>query len=107
MSPGAGQIFGTAMRNGRPIDGVLVLLLPESGEDLDSDLRQDQTDSDGSFVLAAITPGKYRLLAIQEGWDLDYRNPAVIKPYLLKAQSVEIDPNDIKKLTVDVQPLIK
>jgi len=107
VSPGVAQISGTAILNTRPVDGVLVLLLPESAEDVDSDLRMDQSNSDGSFVLANITPGKYRLLAIQDGWDLDYRNPAAIKPYLAKAQSLQIAPNDTGRLTVEVQPLLK
>lgn len=100
---GVGEITGIAMLEGRPADGVMVLLLPESAEDLDSDLRMDQSDSDGSFGLGNITPGKYHLLAIQNGWDLDYRDPAVLKPYLAKAQFLQIAPNDVKKLTVDVQ----
>jgi len=104
---GTGEILGTAMLNSRPADGILVLLLPESADDIDSDLRMDQSDSDGSFTLANITPGKYRLLAIQDGWDLDYRNLAVINPYLAKAQSIQISPNDTRKLTVEVQPLFK
>jgi hypothetical protein len=104
---GIGEINGTALFNGHTADGVMVLLLPESAEDIDSDLHMDQSNSDGSFVLADITPGKYRLLAIQDGWSLDYRDPAAIKPYLAKAASVQINPNDIKKLTVDVQPPLK
>lgn len=107
MSQGAGEVTGAAIRDSLPADGVLVLLLPESADDIDSDLRMDQSDSDGSFALANITPGKYHLLAIQDAWDLDYRSPAVIKPYLAKAQSLQIAPNDRKKLTVEVQPLIK
>ena len=103
MGLGVGQINGIAMLDGRPADGVMVLLLPESAEDLDSDLRMDQSDSDGSFQLSNITPGKYRVLAIQNGWDLDYHDPAALKPYLAKAQSLQIAPNDTKKLTVEVQ----
>ena len=104
---GIGQISGIARLNTHPADGVLVLLLPDSAEDVDYDRRVDQSDSDGSFFLPNIIPGNYRLLAIQDGWDLDYRDPAVIKPYLAKAQSLQIAPNDRTKLTVDVQPLIK
>jgi hypothetical protein len=107
MGQGVSEISGVAKRNGQPMDGVMVLLVPESGEDLDKDSRMDQSDSDGSFLLGNIVPGKYQLLAIQDGWGLEWRNAAVLKPYLEKAQSLQIAPNDAKKLLVEVQPFIK
>jgi hypothetical protein len=107
MGQGVAEISGVAKQNGQPLDGVMVLLVPESGADLDKDSRMDQSDSDGSFLLSNIIPGKYQLLAIQDGWGLEWRNRAVLKPYLAKAQSLQIAPNDAKKLFVDVQPFIK
>ncbi|HET8964721.1 MAG TPA: carboxypeptidase regulatory-like domain-containing protein, partial [Candidatus Acidoferrum sp.] len=107
MGQGVAEISGVAKQNGQPLDGVMVLLVPESGADLDKDSRIDQSDSDGSFLLSNIVPGKYQLLAIQDGWGLEWRNPAVLKPYLAKAQSLQIAANDAKKLFVDVQPFIK
>jgi hypothetical protein len=44
------------------------------------------------------------LLAIQDGWSLDWRDPMVLKPYLEKAQSLEISANDSRKMSVQVQP---
>ena len=46
------------------------------------------------------------LLAIQGGWSLAWRIPTVLKPYLEKAQSLEIAPSDSKKITVEVQRVI-
>jgi hypothetical protein len=37
-------------------------LVPESGEILDDDFRMDQSDSDGTFALREILPGKYLLM---------------------------------------------
>ena len=107
MGQGVAEISGVAKQNGQPLDGVMVLLVPESSADLDKDSRMDQSDSDGSFLLSNIIPGKYQLLAIQDGWGLEWRNRAVLKPYLAKAQSLQIAPNDAKKLLVDVQSFIK
>ena len=106
MSHGFGTISGVAMLNSRTVEGVMVLLVPDSGINLDEDARMDQSDSDGSFQLGGIIPGKYRLLAIQGGWSLDWRIPTVLKPYLEKAQSLEIAPSDSKKITVEVQRVI-
>jgi hypothetical protein len=103
MSRGLGEISGMAVRDNRGVDGVMVLLVPDSGTNLEDDSRMDQSDSDGSFRLAGIIPGKYRLLAIEGGWSLDWRNPSVLKPYLEKAQSVEISANDSRKTSVPVQ----
>ena len=99
---GVGQITGFASLDSHSAAGAMVLLVPESGLDLDDDARLDQSDSDGSFTLANITPGKYRLLAIADGWSLDWHDPAVLKPYLAKAQSLQIAPGDERKLTVEV-----
>jgi Carboxypeptidase regulatory-like domain len=104
MSRGFGEISGVAVRDNRGVDGVMVLLAPDSGTNLEDDSRMDQSDSDGSFQLGGIIPGKYRLLAIQDGWSLDWRDPMVLKPYLEKAQSLEISANDSMKMSVQVQP---
>ena len=104
---GAGHIAGLVTMNGKPAPGIVILLVPDSQQNEDDDRRMDQSDSDGSFSLLAIIPGKYRLLAIQNGWDLDWRDPAVLKPYLTKALPLQIAPNDSKKLTLEVQAKVK
>lgn len=103
MGGGFGTISGAAIRDNRGVDGVMVLLIPDSGTNLDEDARIDQSDSDGSFQLGGIIPGKYRLLAIQDGWGLDWRNPAVLKPYLEKAETIQISASEASKNTVQVQ----
>lgn len=103
MGRGFGGISGVAVRDNRGVDGVMVLLVPDSGVNLDDDSRMDQSDSDGSFQLGGIIPGKYRLLAIQDGWGLDWRNPAVLKPYLNKAELLQISASDSRKINVEVQ----
>lgn len=103
MGQAVGEIAGIATHDRHAVDGVMVLLVPESGETLDDESRMDQSDSDGSFLLGSIIPGKYRLLAIQDGWGLDWRNPSVLNPYLEKAQPLEIVPNEKRNLTVEVQ----
>ena len=107
LAEGVGQISGFAVLEGHSAPGVMVLLLPDSPENIDDDSRMDQSDSDGSFLLGSIVPGKYRLLAIQDGWNLDWRDPAVLKPYLTKALPLQIVPNDFKKLTLEVHAKVK
>jgi len=92
-----------AKLDGRPTAGVMVLLAPESGENLEGDLRLDQSDSDGTFALREILPGKYLLVAIEGGWDLDRSNWGVLKPYLEKGQTLQMEANDQKNVVVKVQ----
>jgi hypothetical protein len=57
---GFGQIDGVAKRGDQPAGGVMVLLVPDENLIL---FRRDQSDSDGTFTLGNIVPGRYRLLA--------------------------------------------
>jgi hypothetical protein len=44
--------------------------------------RRDQSDSDGSFSLRDVVPGQYTVVAIEDGWELDWAEPQVIARYL-------------------------
>src|SRR5215470_17165551 len=50
MGSALGQLAGVAQLNGKPAAGVMVLLVPESGPNLEDDSRMGQTDSDGTFT---------------------------------------------------------
>jgi hypothetical protein len=100
---GRGQVTGVAKVDGKPTAGVMVLLIPETGQDLQEDTRMDQSDSDGPFALGGILPGKYLLLAIEDGWDLEWTNRGISKPYLEKAQALQVSADDQKKTVVEVQ----
>jgi Carboxypeptidase regulatory-like domain len=103
MGRGVGQVTGVAKVDGKPIAGVMVLLVPQTGQNLQEDSRLDQSDSDGTFALGGILPGKYSLVAIEDGWDLEWTNETVLKPYLTKGQRLQISANDQKKVVVEVQ----
>jgi hypothetical protein len=103
MGRGLGQVTGVAKVDGKATAGVMVLLVPETGQDLQEDSRMDQSDSDGTFGLGGILPGKYLLLAIEDGWDLEWTNRNTLKPYLEKAQALQISTDAQKKVVVEVQ----
>ena len=100
---GVSRISGLATLEGKPLAGALVLLSPASGQNLEEDWRMDQSDSDGTFELGLIIPGKYILLAIEDAWDVEWKNQTALKPYLAKARTIEIQPNDARKITIEVQ----
>jgi hypothetical protein len=87
---GSLRVDGTAKRAGKPFAGAMVVLVPKSPE-RDRDLfRRDQSDLDGTFSLQNIVPGSYTVLAIENGWDLDWSQPGVIAAYLKRGRAIEI-----------------
>jgi hypothetical protein len=81
----------------------MIVLVPSDPVHNQSLFRRDQSDSDGTFTLASVKPGKYTLLAIANGWDLEWMNPAVIKPYLLAGETLEVQENGKYDVKVRVQ----
>ncbi|MGB0014758.1 MAG: carboxypeptidase-like regulatory domain-containing protein [Candidatus Sulfotelmatobacter sp.] len=87
---GDAEIQGTVTRAGKGFAGAMVVLVPKNPE-VDRDLfRRDQSDLDGTFVLRNVIPGSYTLLAIENGWDLDWSQPGVIASYLKRGRRIEI-----------------
>ena len=65
--------------------------------------RRDQSDSDGTFVLANIVPGRYTLLAIQDGWELEWANPEVLGKFMKQGESLVVEPKGKYSVKVNVQ----
>jgi hypothetical protein len=88
---GSVEVEGTAKKAGKGFAGAMVVLVPKNPE-VDHDLfRRDQSDLDGTFTLQGVIPGSYTLVAIENGWDLDWSKPAVIAAYAKHGRSVRVD----------------
>ena len=103
MGQGQSQVTGVVQLGGKPAAGVMVLLAPQSGREMEEDSRMDESDSDGTFTLGGILPGDYILLAIKDGWDLEWAKPGVLEPYLPAGQKLTIAPNQSMKITAMAQ----
>jgi hypothetical protein len=103
MGKGLGQVKGVVNVDGKAEGGVMVLLMPESRENVEKDTRVDQSDSDGTFTMGGIVPGRYVLLAIEDGWDLEWAEEGVLEPYWKSGQRIEIGANELKKVAVEGQ----
>jgi hypothetical protein len=83
----------------------MILLVPRDPASHDL-YRRFQSGSDGSFSLSRVVPGSYTLVAIQDGWTLEWARPEVIAPYL--ARGVQMQTTGQKTLelptAVEVQP---
>jgi hypothetical protein len=92
-----------ALKNGKPVAGAMILLVPQDpGHDM-SLYHRDQSDSDGSFSISPLFPGRYILLAIENGWDLEWADPKVMFQYLPGGQPLELQPGASLNLNAKVQ----
>jgi carboxypeptidase family protein len=97
------SLNGMVIKNGRPFASALVLLVPADDENEALPYAQDQSDSDGTFTLRDVFPGRYILLAIEHGWDVDWSTPAAVKPYLEHGQAITVQ-GTMNDLKVKLQP---
>lgn len=107
LAEGSSTVTGFAERGGRPAPGVLVLLVPRNPAAGSDRFRRDQSNSDGSFALNKVIPGEYTLVAIEDGWTLDWTSLESIAPYLAKGRQLTVSPRE-KGIALDgaieVQP---
>ncbi len=100
---GEGRITGTALRQGKAFAGAMIVLAPADPAHNQVLFRRDQSDSDGTFTLANVVPGTYTLLALENGWDLEWMKPAVLKNYMGAGVPVQVQVNGKYDLKVPVQ----
>ena len=101
------RVEGFARMDGRGIAGVMVVLVPKNKSAIRSLVRRDQSDSDGSFVLRDVAPGSYTVVAIQDGWNLDWAQPEVIGRYLPLGIAVTITETSGKLLRLSEPILVQ
>ena len=87
---GAADVNGVAKQGGKATPGAMIVLVPEHPEANRERFRRDQSDLDGSFTLHSVIPGTYTVIAIQNGWDLDWSKPAVIAGYASHGQKLVV-----------------
>jgi hypothetical protein len=96
-----GHPGGVVLRDGRPIEGVMVVLMPAAPTTDPLQFRGYVTDTDGTFEYRNTPAGDYLLFAVDDP-DLEYANPAALEPYRAKATPVKVEAKatSTHKLTV-------
>jgi len=84
------RIEGFARKDGKGLAGVMVVLVPRNPAAYSDQFRRDQSDSDGSFSLLDVPPGEYTVVAIEDGWELDWARFEVIGRYLPKGIDIMV-----------------
>jgi hypothetical protein len=95
------EVDGIAMREAAPCPAAMILLLPTVGNP--DAIRRDQSDSDGTFTLPDVLPGRYTLVAIDNGRELAYQDPAVMAKYLAQGRTVDVPMKRQERLSITVQ----
>jgi hypothetical protein len=93
LASGSAIVNGYAMRSNKGVGGMLVLLVPKDPNASDDLIRRDQSDSDGSFSLPNTVPGTYTLVAIENGWGLEWKHRDAIAAYLKNGVTVQVPEN--------------
>ena len=89
---GTFQVEGYVRREGQPVPGVFVALVPA---DADTDLfRRYQTDLDGSFTFNNVVPGNYIVIALDDpAEDLRWTDIPTIMKYLQHGTPLSVPAN--------------
>ena len=105
VASGRATLSGIATLGEKPCVGALILLVPITIEDPNSItiLRQDQTNTDGSYDIASILPGQYILVAIDHGWQINWGDPSTLRRYLMQGVPVDLKSSAIVKQNVAAQ----
>jgi Carboxypeptidase regulatory-like domain len=90
VAVGTVEVEGIAKRAGHGFAGAMIVLVPDNPAQNRDWFRRDQSDLDGTFSLRGVVPGAYKIVAIEDGWDLDWSQPEVIAAYAKHAKTIEI-----------------
>jgi len=108
LASGSARVEGFAKQAGKPAPGAMVVLVPKHPAVNHDLFRRDQSDLDGSFTLQSVIPGTYTVIAITDGWDLDWSQSAVISHYAAHGQIIVVPARADRSVKlpdpVEVQP---
>lgn len=96
LARGSATINGFVQRGGQGVGGIMVELVPDDPSATPDLIRRDQSDSDGSFTLRRVVAGNYTLVAIEDGWTLEWARHDALTAYL--GQGVKVHVGDDEKL---------
>jgi hypothetical protein len=106
VSAGNTRVEGFVHKDGKGVAGAMVILVPKDMSAIAELARRDQSDSDGSFALLNVAPGDYTLVAIEDAWEMDWFDPAVISRYLPHGMAVTVkDKSDKVQHLAEPAPL--
>jgi Carboxypeptidase regulatory-like domain len=103
VAHGRAAVNGIATFSGKPDVGATVLLVPAGMGDPSSitALVRDQANTDGSFELPEAIPGEYILVAIDHGWQVNWKDPSTLSRYLIHGVPLNLRPGGTVKQAIE------
>ncbi len=98
LSGGEARIEGVAQKNGKPVAGIMIALVPNDANANPDLLRRDQSDFDGTFTLRSVVPGTYTVVAVEDAWGFDWMKPGVLARYVQHGQQVVVEEKKLVRL---------
>jgi hypothetical protein len=92
LTGGVVTLEGVVQKAGKPVSGVMVVLIPEDPESHREYFRRDQSDFDGTFSVGFIVPGAYTIVAVEDAWGFEWLKPGVLSRYAQHGQELTIGP---------------
>lgn len=92
---------GTVSSDRKPVSAY-VLALPVSNP---GPVQLMNSGNNGDFQFWNLTPGAYKLLAVDHGGDWEYSNPEVLRKYLPRAREVSVGPNQSASIDLELIPV--
>lgn len=93
LTEGSANVEGFAKKGGKGFAGAMIVLVPKDPQTNRELFRRDQSDLDGSFLLQGVPSGSYTVVAIEDGWSLDWAVPEVIEKYAQHGEPVMVGGN--------------
>jgi len=97
---GSAEVQGLAQRAGKAFAGAMIVLVPKHPESNLELFRRDQSDLDGTFTFHGVVPGPYTIVAIENGWDLDWSQPNVIAAYTKHGRTLQVGDQGARPMNV-------
>jgi hypothetical protein len=84
------RVQGFARTGEKGVAGAMIVLVPRQPSAYRALVRRDQSDSDGSFNLHDVPAGQYTVIAIEDGWKLDWTDRETMARYLPHGEAVTV-----------------
>jgi hypothetical protein len=84
------RVEGFARKDGKGLAGAMIVLVPRQPSAYRALVRRDQSDSDGSFSLRDVPAGQYTVIAIEDGWKLDWTRRDNLARFLAGGAAVTV-----------------
>lgn len=102
---GRATLAGFVTQDGEPSVGTLVMLVPASLGEAGAlqIVRRDESNTDGSFNLADVIPGQYILIAVENAWNINWKDKAMLARYLDAGVAVDLSSRTTVNQNIEAQ----